>query len=110
MKIKATLKAFALAALLAIAANANVFAQEEQPKERPRTVGQQEQNSSQPKDDEVLVTDAKSDTAPQDTPATAQADRREQLSEEEAAVLPYYNNYLSTYYLGPEDVISVTDF
>jgi polysaccharide export outer membrane protein len=39
-----------------------------------------------------------------------QANRREQLSEEEAAVLPYYNNYLTTYRLGPEDVISVTVF
>lgn len=39
-----------------------------------------------------------------------QTGRREQLSEDEAAVLPYYNNYLTTYRLGPEDVISVTVF
>jgi polysaccharide export outer membrane protein len=39
-----------------------------------------------------------------------QAGRREQASEDEAAVLPYYNNYLTTYRLGPEDVISVTVF
>jgi polysaccharide export outer membrane protein len=39
-----------------------------------------------------------------------QAGRREQQSEDEAAVLPYYNNYLTTYRLGPEDVISVTVF
>jgi polysaccharide export outer membrane protein len=58
----------------------------------------------------VLVTDEKTDPAPQDVPAKTQADQREQLSEEEAAVLPYYNNYLSNYYLGPEDVISVTVF
>lgn len=31
-------------------------------------------------------------------------------SEEEAAILPYYNNYLSQYRLGPEDVISVEVF
>jgi polysaccharide export outer membrane protein len=109
MKIKATLKALALATLLAIAANVNAFAQEEAVKERPRTVGQ-EQNSPQPNADEVLVTDAKSEPAPQDVPANTQGDRHEQLSEEEAAVLPYYNNYLSNYYLGPEDVISVTVF
>jgi polysaccharide export outer membrane protein len=39
-----------------------------------------------------------------------QAGRREQESEDAAAVLPYYNNYLTTYRLGPEDVISVTVF
>lgn len=39
-----------------------------------------------------------------------QTGRREQLSEDEAAILPYYNNYLTTYRLGPEDVISVTVF
>lgn len=31
-------------------------------------------------------------------------------SEEEAAILPYYNNYLKEYHLGPEDVISVEVF
>jgi polysaccharide export outer membrane protein len=45
-----------------------------------------------------------------DVSAEMQANRREQRSEEEAAVLPYYNNYLTTYRLGPEDVISVTVF
>lgn len=32
------------------------------------------------------------------------------LSEEEAAILPYYNNYLREYHLGPEDVITVEVF
>ncbi len=32
------------------------------------------------------------------------------MSEEEAALLPYYNNYLREYHLGPEDVISVQVF
>lgn len=32
------------------------------------------------------------------------------LSEEEAAILPYYNNYLRQYHLGPEDVITVEVF
>jgi polysaccharide export outer membrane protein len=30
--------------------------------------------------------------------------------EEEAAIVPYYNNFLATYYLGPEDIISVEVF
>lgn len=32
------------------------------------------------------------------------------LSDEEAAILPYYSNYLRHYHLGPEDVISVEVF
>ncbi|MEJ7699117.1 MAG: polysaccharide biosynthesis/export family protein [Pyrinomonadaceae bacterium] len=34
----------------------------------------------------------------------------EKLSEEESAILPYYNNYLKEYHLGPEDIISVEVF
>jgi len=44
-----------------------------------------------------------------DVPSETQANRQEQLSEE-AAVIPYYNNFFSTYRLGPEDVISVSVF
>jgi polysaccharide export outer membrane protein len=36
--------------------------------------------------------------------------RIEDLTEEESAILPYYNNYLREYHLGPEDVISVEVF
>jgi polysaccharide export outer membrane protein len=36
--------------------------------------------------------------------------RNENDSEEAAAILPYYNNYLKEYHLGPEDVISVEVF
>jgi polysaccharide export outer membrane protein len=45
-----------------------------------------------------------------DVPAEAIANRRGQMSEEEAAVLPYYNNFMTSYRLGPEDVISVSVF
>jgi len=47
---------------------------------------------------------------PSDVPQEMQANRREQVSEEEGAVVPYYNNFFSSYRLGPEDVISVTVF
>ena len=47
--------------------------------------------------------------APSDVISDAQANRKEQQSEENA-VVPYYNNFFSTYRLGPEDVISVTVF
>jgi protein involved in polysaccharide export with SLBB domain len=46
---------------------------------------------------------------PTDVPAETQANRQEQMSEE-AAVVPYYNNFFNTYRLGPEDVISVSVF
>jgi len=48
-------------------------------------------------------------TQPRDVPGETQANRHEQLSEE-AAVVPYYNNFFTTYRLGPEDVISVSVF
>jgi polysaccharide export outer membrane protein len=42
-------------------------------------------------------------------PEERQANRHEQASEE-AAIVPYYNNFFNTYRLGPEDVISVSVF
>ncbi len=47
---------------------------------------------------------------PTDVPAEAQARRRGLMSEEEAAIVPYYNNFMTTYHLGPEDVISISVF
>ena len=46
---------------------------------------------------------------PSDVPEDSQANRHEQASEE-AAVVPYYNNFFNTYRLGPEDIISVSVF
>ena len=48
-------------------------------------------------------------TTATDVPAEAQANRHEQASEE-AAVVPYYNNFFNTYRLGPEDIVSVNVF
>jgi len=41
--------------------------------------------------------------------ADGQTNRADQSSEE-AAIVPYYNNFFTTYRLGPEDVVSVTVF
>ena len=41
--------------------------------------------------------------------ADGQTNRRDQAAEEDA-IVPYYNNFFTTYRLGPEDVISVTVF
>jgi polysaccharide biosynthesis/export protein len=53
--------------------------------------------------------DARTSTANADLPDATQANRHEQASEE-AAVVPYYNNFFNTYRLGPEDVVSVNVF
>jgi polysaccharide biosynthesis/export protein len=52
---------------------------------------------------------AEKPTAPSDIPADMQA-KRQELDSEENAVVPYYNNFFTTYRLGPEDVISVSVF
>jgi len=80
-------------------------------KARPRTTttGQdKDKQKPKPGNGERLEPD---DTAsnPADVPENMQANRQEQMSEE-AAVNPYYNNFFSTYRLGPEDVISVDVF
>jgi polysaccharide export outer membrane protein len=58
------------------------------------------------KDDKTKVKDASKLT---EVTADGQTNRRDQQSEEEA-IVPYYNNFFTTYRLGPEDVISVTVF
>src|SRR4030095_3403776 len=45
--------------------------------------------------------------APADVSEDMQANRREQMSEAESEVMPYYNNFFNSYRLGPEDVISI---
>lgn len=49
-------------------------------------------------------------TASTGVPAEMLANRHEQLSEQAAAIVPYYNNFMASYRLGPEDVISVSVF
>jgi protein involved in polysaccharide export with SLBB domain len=61
-----------------------------------------------PKTGERLEPDDTS-RAPADVPQDTLANRQEQISEE-AAIVPYYNNFFNTYRLGPEDVISVQVF
>ena len=59
----------------------------------------------------IKAADARSavDNKPSDLPEDTVANRHEQVSEE-AAVVPYYNNFFNTYRLGPEDVVSVSVF
>jgi protein involved in polysaccharide export with SLBB domain len=69
-------------------------------------------DSGAPNLESVLLADtpdSKKPAGPTDVPADTQANRHEQQSEE-AAVVPYYNNFFNTYRLGPEDVVSVNVF
>jgi polysaccharide export outer membrane protein len=47
---------------------------------------------------------------PSDVSPEALANRREQMNEDAEGLVPYYNNFMSSYRLGPEDVISVNVF
>src|SRR5204862_2779408 len=55
------------------------------------------------------VDKSKDKSKPDEVTADAQTNRTDQASEE-AAIIPYYNNFFTTYRLGPEDVVSVTVF
>ena len=95
--------------------SAAIFGQETLPKDNQRIAASKS---------EVKVGDQAADKQSRslDAPASAEisadqngADdeknqRREGLSEEESAILPYYNNYLKEYRLGPQDVISIEVF
>jgi polysaccharide biosynthesis/export protein len=81
-------------------------------KARPRTTTTGEQEKDPKKKPPVTGDRLEPDDttrAPTDVSPEMQANRQEVLSEE-AAINPYYNNFFSTYRLGPEDIISVEVF
>lgn len=86
------------------------FAQEQNDpaKQRPRTTTSTQTPKKPVNGDRLEPDDTKQ--RPSDIPNDIVANRQEQLSEEEAAINPYYNNFFSTYRLGPEDVISIEVF
>ncbi|MCA1816199.1 MAG: polysaccharide export protein [Acidobacteria bacterium] len=59
---------------------------------------------------ERMEPDDPAGAARSDVPAETQAGRHENMTEDEASVTPYFNNFMSTYRLGPEDIISITVF
>lgn len=79
-------------------------------KTRPRTVAQQPAAPVQEQVKERLEPDDTSAPPRTDVPAATLANRQESMNEDEQSIVPYYNNYLSTYRLGPEDIISVSVF
>lgn len=72
---------------------------------------QQKEEAARPKAQagERLEPDDRREVRP-GVPQGALTNRRERVGEEEAAEIPSYNNFLTSYLLGPEDVISVTVF
>lgn len=105
--------ALAIVTLIALSIGVAAQTQDEAQKARPRTAtSEQEKDKKAPKPlvtSDRLEPDDKSRT-PSDVSPEMQANRTEQLSEEEAAIRPYYNNFFQSYRLGPEDVISVEVF
>jgi protein involved in polysaccharide export with SLBB domain len=103
----------ALVVLTLIALTVSVAAQtqDDSQKARPRTATTDQKDKKDPKKTVANDRLEPDDTArtPADVSQDIQANRQEQLSEE-AAITPYYNNFFSTYRLGPEDIISVEVF
>src|ERR1041384_1854206 len=105
-------KRITLVTLALLALTLSVAAQPQDPqKARPRsTMSDQEKDKKiQSSNGDRLEGDDKS-RMPTDVPADFQANRQQQMSEEDSAVSPYYNNFFSNYRIGPEDVISVEVF
>lgn len=123
MKAVNRISGFALAAGLLLSLSVAIPAQQPEPadtKTRPRVAStasptppatqdksKESKPASLPTGERLEPDEAK--PAPRDVPAEMQANRQEQMSEEND-VVPYYNNFFNTYRLGPEDVISVNVF
>ena len=100
-----------LVALTLIALTVNIAAQTQNDpqKARPRTTTNGQKDPKKPAVSPDRLEPDDPSRAPSDVSDEMQANRMEQMSEE-AAVNPFYNNFFSTYRLGPEDVISVDVF
>jgi polysaccharide export outer membrane protein len=108
MKTNYYIKAFALGLILFAMSSASLLAQAPAEQEK-KTEQKATTPSPTPQTADRLEPDD-TNAVPSDLSPEAQAGRRGQLSEEEAAILPYYNNFLTSYHLGPDDVISIEIF
>ena len=104
-----TLMALAIAALLTTSTNVLAQEQNDPQKQRPRTTSTSQEKPRKPVEGDRLEPDDTS-KKPSDVPNEMVANRQEKMSEEEAEINPYYNNFFQTYRLGPEDVISIEVF
>ncbi|HVG31319.1 MAG TPA: polysaccharide biosynthesis/export family protein [Pyrinomonadaceae bacterium] len=110
----ARLATLALAASVSLAATPLRTLAQQQPDKNEKGKQKQSQQQRQPapprKPGERLEPDDTSAPPRTDLPPGLEAARHEGLAEEEANVTPYYNNFMATYRLGPEDVISIRVF
>lgn len=109
MKKRNRLTALTIGLVLLATMSVAAQTQDDAQKARPRTTTTgQDKDKKKPVAGERLEPDDPART-PTDVSNEMQANRQEQISEE-AAINPYYNNFFSTYRLGPEDTISVEVF
>ncbi|HJU92341.1 MAG TPA: polysaccharide biosynthesis/export family protein [Pyrinomonadaceae bacterium] len=100
-----------VSAVLLFAMSVQIAAQTPQndgQKARPRTTSGQDQKKKPVATDRLEPDDASRPAS--DVSNEVQANRTEQMSEEEAAIAAHYNNFFTNYRLGPDDVISVEVF
>jgi protein involved in polysaccharide export with SLBB domain len=110
MKTRITkLATLALAASTLLAVTPLAAARQQPGKKEKDKQAQQRQPPAQKPGERMEPDDTSAPARPDVSPA-AQAARHEGLAEEEANVTPYYNNFMSSYRLGPEDVISIRVF
>jgi polysaccharide export outer membrane protein len=106
-------KQITLATIVAVALAFSVAAQPQSDPQKPRprttTTDQEKDKKTQTANGDRLEGDDTTRT-PSDVPQDIQANRTQQMSEDEAAISPFYNNFFANYRLGPEDVISVEVF
>ncbi len=106
MKAVEFLRKFSLGLAVAVVLAAGVFAQTENPKTRDRIA---------PDETKTVSTESKSDstkTEPATVPTPPVSEEKSAATKtvEAETILPYYNNYLKEYRLGPNDVITVEVF
>ena len=92
-----------VAVTTSIAAQTDTPAQSDPQKARPRT-------TQEKKDEKTTAEPADAAPTSSDPSRNVAANSQEQGGSEEDGFKPYYNNFFSTYRLGPEDVISVEVF
>jgi polysaccharide biosynthesis/export protein len=85
-------------------------AKDKKEKDEPKKSTQAAPQTAAPQTGQAASGQSAKPASSSDIPAELRAGRRESVSEEEAAIVPYYNNFLKDYRLGPEDVISVEVF
>ncbi|MCA1593948.1 MAG: polysaccharide export protein [Acidobacteria bacterium] len=112
MKLNQKLATIALASLmLALSSTLSPIALAQQPEHKREQKKQKKVNATpaRTKAGEQLEPDDTTVVRP-DVPEETLANRRERINEDAEAEVPYYNNFLTSYRLGPEDVISVKVF